>query len=60
MNPHIQLEITNEMLVTKNFINSCRVAAMKDDGIIDKDEQKLLNKIAKASNKFIKELEKLS
>lgn len=60
MNPHIKLEITNEILVTKNFVNSCRLAATKDDGVIDKEEKKQLDKIRKASEKFVKELEKLS
>lgn len=59
MNQHINLEITNEILVTKNFVNSCKLAAMKDDGVIDKEEQKQLDKIAKAADKFIKELEKI-
>ena len=58
MNPYIKLEINNEILVTKNFLNSCRVAAMKDDGTVDPAEKKLLERLAKATDKYISELEK--
>lgn len=59
MNHHISLEITNELLVTQNFVNSCKIAAMKDDGAIDAEEQKVLKKISKAADKFMKELKKI-
>lgn len=59
MNSHISLEITNEILATKRFVSSCKLAATKDDGKVDKEEQKIIDKINKASIKYIKELEKL-
>ncbi len=60
MNQHISLEITNEILATKNFVSSCKMAATKDDGKVDKAEQKMLDKISKLSVKYMKELEKLA
>lgn len=59
MNAHINLEITNEIAVTKNFVTACKLAATKDDGKVNKEEQKVLDKISKASIKYIKELERL-
>lgn len=59
MNSHIKLELANEILVTRNFVSACKLAAVKDDGIIDKEEQKILDKISKAASKFIVELEKI-
>ena len=59
MNPYIKLEISQMMLVAKNFSVSCRSAALKDDGTVDEKEKKVLDKISKATEKYIKTLEKL-
>lgn len=59
MNPYIKLEISQMMLVAKNFCVSCRSAALKDDGTVDEKEKKVLDKISKATEKYIKTLEKL-
>ena len=60
MNSHIKLEIANEVMVTKNFLAACKLAATKDDGKVEKEEQKQLDKISKAAIKFLKELEKIN
>ena len=49
----------NMKIMTKTFEQSCRMAAMKNDGQIDKAEEKTLKKISAATQKFIKELESL-
>ena len=59
MNQYIKLEIMNELLVTENFVSACKLAATKDDGVIDEEEKKTLAKISKAAERFIKELNKL-
>ncbi|MCR5460867.1 MAG: hypothetical protein K6F51_13370 [Acetatifactor sp.] len=60
MNSLIRLEITNQILNCRNFLRSCKRAALKDDGVIDADEKRILNKLVKATEKYAKELDKLS
>lgn len=57
MNQFITSQIDNSISFTKSFIVSCEMGALKDDGKIDKEEQKILSKIRKASQAYIKELE---
>lgn len=59
MNYYIDAQITNMILMTKTFNESCRMAATQNDGKIDKDEEKTLKKIRVATEKFIKELESI-
>lgn len=60
MNQYINAQILNMTTMVKTFTQSCRMAALKDDGTIDRNEQKMLDKINKASERFIKELEAVS
>lgn len=59
MNHYIEAQITNMTIMAKTFEQSCRMAALKDDGKIDKAEEKAIKKISAATQKFIKELESL-
>lgn len=59
MNHYIEAQITNMTIMAKTFEQSCRMAALKDDGKIDKAEEKAIKKISAATQKFIKELENL-
>jgi len=45
--------------MVKTFELSCKMAALKNDGKVDKNEEKQLKKISAASKKFIQELEKI-
>lgn len=58
MNTYMEIQIRNMIMYLDAFQKSCEVAAVKDDGKIDKEEQKRLNKIKEASAKYKKELEK--
>lgn len=60
MNQYINAQILNMTTMVKTFQQSCRMAALKDDSTIDRSEQKMLDKINKASERFIKELEAVS
>ena len=60
MNGLIRIEITNQILNCRNFVHSMRRLALKDDGVIDAEEKKVLRKLARATKKYAKELEKLS
>lgn len=45
MNPYIEAQIFNIKSMAKVFNQSCKMAAMKDDGKISKEEAKQLSKI---------------
>lgn len=56
MNNYIDMQIRNMDMILNTFVQSCEMAARKDDGKIDKAEQKQIDKIKAAANKFKKEL----
>lgn len=60
MNVYIKAEITQMQLLLKNFELNCERAAKKDDEKIDREEQKILAKIKKASKKFYNTLESIT
>lgn len=57
MNQYISAQIVNMVTMAKTFNQSCKMAATKDDGLIDRQEEKQIKKINAAVEKFIKELE---
>lgn len=59
MNFYIDAQITNMIAMTKTFEQSCELAAVKNDGVTSKEEEKQLKKIKAATQKFRKELEAL-
>lgn len=59
MNSYIDAQILNMINMVKTFEQSCKMAATKNDGQIDKAEEKQLKKIYAATQHFIKDLEKL-
>lgn len=59
MNDYIKAQITNMTTIVKTFEASCKMAALKNDGKIDKAEEKQLKRIKAASEKFIQELERI-
>lgn len=56
MNNYIDMQIRNMDMILNTFVQSCEMAARKDDGKIDKAEQKQIDKIKAAAAKFKKEL----
>lgn len=56
MNMYMEMQIRNMQVSLKAFIQSCEMAAKADDGSIDRKEQKQLDKIKAAADKFSKEL----
>ena len=56
MNTYMESQIMNMSAMVKTFEAGCRMAAMKNDGTIDKAEEKQLKKISAACDKFLKEL----
>lgn len=59
MNYYIEAQITNIVSMARTFEASCKMAALKNDGTIDKEEEKALKKISAATQKFIKDLESI-
>lgn len=60
MNDYIKAQIVNMTTIVKTFELSCQMAALKNDGKIDKAEERQLKKISAASAKFIRELERIN
>ena len=59
MNEYIRSQIVNMTAMLTTFEQSCKMAATKNDGQIDKDEAKQLKKISAACQKFKAELGKI-
>lgn len=59
MNQYIENQISNMVTIVKTFEQSCKMSALKNDGIIEKDEQRQLDKINKATERFISDLKKI-
>ena len=58
-NSYLKTQIQNQILSAGNFVSICKMSALKDDGIIDKEEEKLLKKLAKITDDYTKALDKL-
>lgn len=58
-NSYIATQIQNQILAVDNFMSICKLSALKDDGVVDKDEAKLLKKLEKASDEYKKVLSKM-
>ena len=52
INPYMKVQIKNQVLEVDNFLKLLRGAAVKDDGVVDSDEEKIIKKIEKASEKY--------
>lgn len=59
ISPFLKIEITNEALRAASFPKMCEAAALKDDGMVTKDEQKVIDELNTITKKYVKALEKL-
>lgn len=59
MNSYIEAQILNMSTMVKTFEQSCRMAALKNDGTVDKDEERQLKKISAACAGFLRDLERI-
>lgn len=60
MNEYIRAQIVNMTAIVKTFEASCKMAAIKNDGRIDQEEEKQLKKINAACKKFMQDLDKIT
>ncbi len=58
-NAFLALELANMKIAANAFRQRCEAAALKDDGKIDEEEARILKKVNAATDKFLKELEKI-
>lgn len=59
MNSYLQAQITTIITTVKSMQATCQLTALKDDGKIDHEEAKVLKKISTATEKYIRELQKI-
>ena len=57
-NKVMETQLSTQQLAVATFRQSLEIYATKDDGVIDKEEQKIIRKITKACLRFEKALEK--
>ena len=58
-NNWMEMQIVNQIQVAENFKNTCYIASQKDDGVTSKEEQKILDRINKETDAYIKGLRKI-
>ena len=59
MNTFIQIQINYMVSSVEAFMRSCKLAATKDDGIVSKEERRILRKINRASNRYNRQLNRI-
>lgn len=60
MNQFLRIQIENIINTLNTFLMSCKIATQRDDGKIDKKEEKTLKKIREATETYIEELKSLT
>lgn len=59
VNSFLEMQIKNMIVTLQGFEQACQIAAMQDDGLISKAEEKALRKVSAAAAAFMSELQKL-
>lgn len=59
MNEYMKHQIETMLVSIETFRTGIQLGATQDDGIIDKNEEKILKKTEKAADKFSAQLKKL-
>ena len=59
MNIYIESHCKGMIVQVSSFIKSCELCAYADDKVKSKEEDKVLKKIRKAANSFIKDLSEI-
>ena len=58
-NNYLKIQIQNQLLAVDNFMSICKLSALQDDGVVDKDEEKLLKRLEKVTSDYKKALNRL-
>lgn len=59
MNDYLKAQITNMKTMAETFKHSCYMTALKNDGTVDRDEEKYIKKINAVTDRYIQDLEKI-
>ena len=59
MNEFMKSQVNNALLSLKTLDKSIELAAVQDDGVMSKEEQKQVKRIRKAIRRFEKEMAKM-
>ena len=59
MNSYIKMQLNTMLQYLDSFEQACEMAAMRDDGTVDKTERKQIEKIRSACEHFRKDLSKI-
>ncbi len=59
MNTYMEMSIKACIGYLDSFTQAIRMAALKDDGTVSKDEEKMLKRLNKATDRYKRELEDL-
>lgn len=59
MNSYMEMSIKACIGYLDSFVQGMRVAALKDDSIVSRDEEKILKKLNKTTEKYKRELDSL-
>ena len=59
MNDHMRRNLNSAVGYLKAFQDSMRLAAMKDDGLVDEKEKRVLKKLDRATRKYLARLNRL-
>ena len=60
MNTYIKMQLNTMIQYLDSFEQACEIAASKDDGMIDRREEKQLKRIKKAVARFKRELQNIT
>ena len=56
VNSFLEMQIKNMIVTVQGFEQACQIAAMQDDGLISKAEEKALRKVRASAAAFMSEL----
>ncbi len=60
MNSYIKMQLNTMIQYLDSFEQACQIAATRDDGQIDRKEEKQLRRIRKSVARFKRDLERIS
>ncbi|MBO7702937.1 MAG: hypothetical protein J6S26_00720 [Solobacterium sp.] len=59
MNTYLNMQIQNMVNALDSFTTGCELAAVQDDGVISKEEAKMLKTLKKATEEYKKTLKSM-
>ena len=60
MNVYLRMQIQNMQTALDTFMTGCEMAVLQDDGVVSKEEEKILKNLKKATAEYKKVLESMN